>query len=100
MPPSPEQVAALLSKYKATTERVVRERDRYKAALTEIAHYDDFFNAETASAMMRIAREALSVTRPQRCPTCGGLGQIVHESGGYGIDCPDCTRVSSQERQP
>ncbi len=31
------------------------------------------------------------------CATCGGLGRIPHESGGYGINCPTCS-VPSTDR--
>ena len=71
MPPSPEQVAALLSKYKATTERVVRERDVLARALREIGLACDgpltYNRSYLADNVADIARDALSrVTRPER----------------------------------
>lgn len=40
MPPSPEQVAALLSKRDATIRRVIGERDALKRAMEEIIKAD------------------------------------------------------------
>jgi hypothetical protein len=69
MPPSPEQVAALLSKYKAIIERQAGEKNALRKALREIAYYDDFLDDAAAKCMLGIARGALSVTRPD-----GGRG--------------------------
>jgi hypothetical protein len=92
MPPSPEQVAALLSKRDATILRLIGERDGWKQAagveaglrreflaraerlrleLEKIGWMDEFLDADGAKAMMNIAREAVeadeaSVTRPKR----------------------------------
>ena len=68
MPPSPEQVAALLSKYKATTERVVRERDRYKLALQQLLFWNEGIEKGAGNHHpcdhINVIRRALSVTRP------------------------------------
>ena len=69
--PSPEQIAALLAKYKATTERVVRERDALAKAMRAailIAESDwDFPGAHPSrKAALRDMKAALSVTRPER----------------------------------
>jgi hypothetical protein len=36
----------------------------------------------------------------RECATCGGLGRIPHESGGYGINCPSCTLSSTDRATP
>lgn len=46
---------------------------------------------EVAKAIRSLALSSAS----RECQTCGGLGRIAHESGGYGINCPSCTVTST-----
>jgi hypothetical protein len=66
MPPSEEQVAALLSKREATIRRLIGERDAMKNALKRISAMDaKGIRADDLGRAARIASEAISAhTRP------------------------------------
>jgi len=72
----------------------------YSLVGPDLTHWISRRPADAACTVSSQGQEPLpsSPSRPPReCETCGGLGRIPHQSGGYGINCPSCT-VTLQER--
>ena len=71
-----KQKAVLMAHYKATAERLMRERDRFKSALDQISRMkvtpDDKMNRMTLAAARQIAMVAVTEGPELSRPDAGG----------------------------